>query len=210
MRCSFSGRAGTYCLSAPVTVRPTSQLRVSSLCRTRAVNLQQPGYPQRRQSGTSRLAFHSTSSSSANQELSNSEVNALLGFHSTACVSTHLQPPMLWQVPENQQGFRHAILHDFCMSVPYGSIVLAAGLVSLLFGSGRKGIMFALGGAFMLAGAFFSLLQWRQHRPSTMFTLASAGKRQQSMAMLTFGCSQTFWVSTACYIQMHLASHVLQ
>lgn len=79
-------------------------------------------------------------------------------------------------MPENQQGFRHAILHDFCMGIPYGAIVLAAGLVSLLFGSGRKGIMFALGGAFMLAGAFFSLLQWRQHRPSTIFTLASAGK----------------------------------
>ena len=82
---------------------------------------------------------------------------------------------MSWQVPENQQGFRHAILHDFCMGIPYGSIVLAAGLVSLMFGSGRKGIMFALGGAFMLAGAFFSLLQWRQHRPSTVFTLASTG-----------------------------------
>ena len=82
---------------------------------------------------------------------------------------------MPWQVPENQQGSRHAILHDFCMGIPYGSIVLAAGLVSLMFGSGRKGIMFALGGAFMLAGAFFSLLQWRQHRPSTVFTLASAG-----------------------------------
>lgn len=28
----------------------------------------------------------------------------------------------------------------------------------------------------MLVGAFFSLLQWRQHRPSTAFTLASAGE----------------------------------
>lgn len=81
----------------------------------------------------------------------------------------------LMQIPTNGQGFRHAILHDFCMAIPYGAVVLAAGLVSLLFGSGTKGLSFALGGASILAAAFFSLLQWRQQRPSTVFTLASAG-----------------------------------
>ena len=80
------------------------------------------------------------------------------------------------QIPANQQGYRHAILHDFCMGIPYGSIVLAAGLVSLLFGSGHRGIAFAAGGTAILASAFFSLVQWRAQRPSTMFTLGSAGR----------------------------------
>ncbi len=80
------------------------------------------------------------------------------------------------QIPANQQGYRHAILHDFCMGIPYGSIVLAAGLVSLLFGSGQQGIAFAAGGTGILASAFFSLVQWRAQRPSTMFTLGSAGR----------------------------------
>ncbi|DBA79087.1 TPA: hypothetical protein ACH3X1_008938 [Trebouxia sp. C0004] len=80
------------------------------------------------------------------------------------------------EIPANQQGYRHAILHDFCMGIPYGSIVLAAGLVSLLFGSGHRGIAFAAGGTGILASAFFSLVQWRAQRPSTMFTLGSAGR----------------------------------
>lgn len=81
------------------------------------------------------------------------------------------------QVPANQQGFRHAIVHDFCMSIPFGSIVLAAGIVSLLFGSGRQGLAFALAGIGILVAAFFSLVQWRAQRPSTAFTLVSAGKQ---------------------------------
>lgn len=83
---------------------------------------------------------------------------------------------MSLQVPANQQGIRHAILHDFCMSIPFGSIVLAAGVVSLLFGSGKQGLSFASAGTGILAASFFSLVQWRAQRPSTMFTLLSAGK----------------------------------
>lgn len=79
------------------------------------------------------------------------------------------------EVPANQQGIRHAILHDFCMSIPFGSIVLAAGVVSLLFGSGKQGLSFASAGTGILAASFFSLVQWRAQRPSTMFTLLSAG-----------------------------------
>lgn len=82
------------------------------------------------------------------------------------------------QIPAKQQGHRHAILHDFCMGIPYGSIVLAAGLVSLLFGSGQQGVTFAAGGSGVLACAFFSLVQWRAQRPSTLFTLGSAGEAQ--------------------------------
>ncbi|KAL3137925.1 hypothetical protein ABBQ38_005172 [Trebouxia sp. C0009 RCD-2024] len=85
------------------------------------------------------------------------------------------------EVPSNQQGFRHAILHDFCMSIPFGSIVLAAGMVSLMFGSGKQGLGFVLAGSGVLAAAFFSLVQWRAQRPSTAFTLISAGKRYQQV-----------------------------
>lgn len=71
------------------------------------------------------------------------------------------------------------------MGIPYGSIVLAAGLVSLLLGSGMQGITFAAGGLGVLGAAFFSLVQWRAQRPSTMFTLASAG--------ITAGLAWGFW-----------------
>ncbi|KAL0024606.1 hypothetical protein WJX77_002237 [Trebouxia sp. C0004] len=64
------------------------------------------------------------------------------------------------EIPANQQGYRHAILHDFCMGIPYGSIVLAAGLVSLLFGSGHRGIAFAAGGITAgLAWGFWGLVE---------------------------------------------------
>ncbi|KAL0024605.1 hypothetical protein WJX77_002237 [Trebouxia sp. C0004] len=59
------------------------------------------------------------------------------------------------EIPANQQGYRHAILHDFCM------------------------------GTGILASAFFSLVQWRAQRPSTMFTLGSAG--------ITAGLAWGFW-----------------
>ncbi len=91
---------------------------------------------------------------------------------------------LVMQVPANQQGYRHAILHDFCMGIPYGSIVLAAGLVSLIFGSGKQGIAFAIGGSGILGAAFFSLVQWRAQRPSTIFTLASAGDFAEIVAAL--------------------------
>ncbi|KAA6423143.1 MAG: Transmembrane s isoform 1 [Trebouxia sp. A1-2] len=109
------------------------------------------------------------------------------------CCSLKMRPLKLIaavQIPANQQGYRHAILHDFCMGIPYGSIVLAAGLVSLLFGSGQRGIAFAAGGAGILASAFFSLVQWRAQRPSTMFTLGSAGRL---FAGITAGLAWGFW-----------------
>lgn len=64
------------------------------------------------------------------------------------------------------------------MSIPYGSVVLAAGVVSLLFGSGKQGLTFALAGTGILASSFFSLVQWRAQRPSTTFTLLSTGKQR--------------------------------
>ena len=103
-----------------------------------------------------------------------------------------LQAQVCLQVPTNQQGFRHAILHDFCMSIPFGSIVLAAGVVSLLFGSGRQGLAFAAAGTGVLAASFFSLVQWRAQRPSTVFTLVSAGKHKPACLVYSLLCALVF------------------
>lgn len=69
------------------------------------------------------------------------------------------------------------------MSIPFGSVALAAGLVSWMFGNGKQG--FVLAGAGVLAAAFFSLVQWRAQRPSTTFNLISAGKRHQQVPVLS-------------------------
>lgn len=70
---------------------------------------------------------------------------------------------------------RHAVLHDFCMGLPYGALAAAAGLGSLLFGAGALGWQVAAAGAAVLAASALSLRAWRGGGPHAAFTLASAG-----------------------------------
>lgn len=51
----------------------------------------------------------------------------------------------------------------------------------MMFGSGKQGLGFVLAGTGILAASFFSLVQWRARRPSTAFTLVSAGKRHKKV-----------------------------
>jgi hypothetical protein len=80
-------------------------------------------------------------------------------------------------------GSRHAVLHDFCMSIPYGSIAAAGGLVSLLFGAGALGWQVAAAGAAVLAASVLSLKTWKAGGSSLPFTLASAGARARGRAL---------------------------
>ena len=70
---------------------------------------------------------------------------------------------------------RHAILHDFCMIIPYSCIVAAAGLLSIPFGNGWKGLLLAMFGAVELALTITSLKRWRTGASNMPLTAASAG-----------------------------------
>ena len=70
---------------------------------------------------------------------------------------------------------RHAVLHDFCMTIPYGSIASAGGLVSLLFGAQALGWQVAGAGAAVLLCSVMSLKAWRSGGTHLPYTLLSAG-----------------------------------
>jgi len=68
---------------------------------------------------------------------------------------------------------KHAILHDFCMGLPYGTIFLVGGLASVPF-VGTKGLVLALLGGLVLLLSILSLKQWRNRKSSKWCTLAGS------------------------------------
>ena len=71
---------------------------------------------------------------------------------------------------------RHAVLHDFCMLIPYSAIIAAAGLVTLVFGSRTAGVQLLLGSAVMGAAAGSSLSRWKKQLPSRFLSTFAAGE----------------------------------
>lgn len=69
----------------------------------------------------------------------------------------------------------HAVLHDFCMSIPYGALLAVGGMASLLFGAGQMGWFVASSGAFVAFNSFLSLRHWKTGRDSSMFTALTGG-----------------------------------
>jgi hypothetical protein len=70
----------------------------------------------------------------------------------------------------------HAILHDFCMTMPYGAAATVAGAASyLLGGGGLLGMTASAAGAMICMSSFLSLQCWRQGQSSALYTLISAG-----------------------------------
>ncbi len=70
---------------------------------------------------------------------------------------------------------RHAVLHDFCMIIPYSMLIILAGLVTIPFGAKGKGIILAGVGAAELALSCLSLTRFQARQSSTPFTAASTG-----------------------------------
>jgi hypothetical protein len=70
---------------------------------------------------------------------------------------------------------RFAILHDFCMCIPYGMIVTFGGMLALLFGGGLGALAVAGAGVALLIASARSLKCWKDGRSSAPWTLASAG-----------------------------------
>lgn len=69
---------------------------------------------------------------------------------------------------------RHAILHDFCMNIPYGAFMVTVGLLACVFiqGAVKFGLTAAGVGAFEIALSSLSLKTWKRGGQSTLFTVA--------------------------------------
>lgn len=69
---------------------------------------------------------------------------------------------------------RHAVLHDFCMTIPYSILIVIAGLISIPFGAGWKGAILTSVGALELAVSTKSLSSFQAEKKSTPYTATSA------------------------------------
>ncbi|CAD7696319.1 unnamed protein product [Ostreobium quekettii] len=83
-----------------------------------------------------------------------------------------------------EEGGRHARLHDFCLTIPFGGVTLLAGAVSLIFGSGEVGGLITLSGAALCACALLSLKAWKAGLSSAQYTAASTGVTTGLCALL--------------------------
>lgn len=70
----------------------------------------------------------------------------------------------------------HAILHDFCMSIPFGGFAVAAGLGCCCLSQGSTGVPILSMGALIVLSSIMSLKAWKKRSASLPFTMASAGE----------------------------------
>lgn len=89
-------------------------------------------------------------------------------------------------LPPPAQHAGHAVLHDFCATIPYGAGLLAAAAASALLGaaSARVGYALAAGGLAVCLASFVSLQEWRAGRGSAPYTLASGAVAAGVSALL--------------------------
>ena len=77
--------------------------------------------------------------------------------------------------PLKDPSQRSAALHDFCMAIPYGLILLLSGAVSLCLGAGWSGGRTLVAGCFSLALANASLQNWRSAHRTRLPAFITAG-----------------------------------
>ena len=75
---------------------------------------------------------------------------------------------------------RHAVLHDFCLCIPYGCTVAVGGLVGMVFGGGLPSLAIAAAGAFHVMLSNISLKNWRAQRDLPLVTVTEAGQLASS------------------------------
>lgn len=67
----------------------------------------------------------------------------------------------------------HAFLHDFCMTIPYGAILAAAGVIGLVAGWSSVGAGILAAGVAVCLSSYVSLQEWKQGQSSALYTLSS-------------------------------------
>ncbi|KAG1658521.1 hypothetical protein FOA52_009865 [Chlamydomonas sp. UWO 241] len=77
--------------------------------------------------------------------------------------------------PGDEPHAGHAFLHDFCMSIPYGALVIAAGVVAFALGAQSLLLPVCGGGAVALVCSVLSLQAWKAREDSTPYTVMAGG-----------------------------------
>lgn len=69
---------------------------------------------------------------------------------------------------------KHAVLHDFCMMIPYGLVVVLAGIALGIRGPPAAGIMLSFSGLGILMCSKASLSSWKEGSRNTLATSTAA------------------------------------
>ncbi|GLI64312.1 hypothetical protein VaNZ11_007511 [Volvox africanus] len=76
--------------------------------------------------------------------------------------------------PDGAVPARHAVLHDFCMCIPYGAISVLAGIGLFFLNLTNLAGTSLIAGATSLAASVLSLQEWKVGGDSKQYTLISA------------------------------------
>ncbi|GFR51761.1 hypothetical protein Agub_g14213 [Astrephomene gubernaculifera] len=76
--------------------------------------------------------------------------------------------------PNGSTPSRHAVLHDFCMCIPYGALAVVAGVALFFLKFTNIAGTAIVAGATSLAASYLSLQEWKNGGSSTTYTLTSA------------------------------------
>ena len=68
------------------------------------------------------------------------------------------------------QTGEHAFLHDFCMSIPYGCIVVLTGIAVAYMKPLAAGILLIASGLGVLVSSNISLKRWKQGKDTSVST----------------------------------------
>lgn len=71
-------------------------------------------------------------------------------------------------------GQRHAVLHDFCMCIPYGAVIGTLGLVAVLLKMTKFGALLIAIGIVEMFLSSMSLKRWKARKGGSLITLLSA------------------------------------
>jgi len=83
-------------------------------------------------------------------------------------------------------------MHDFCLTIPYGFLVLLGGAIGGIVAGSMKSLMMGGGsGAILVALGFLSMGTWKKGGSSTPYTVASLGLA----SMLTFVMGKRFMIA---------------
>lgn len=69
---------------------------------------------------------------------------------------------------------RHAFLHDFCMSIPYGAVAIVAGLALFALGHTNMASVATVTGGTVAMASVLSLKEWKAGGSSSTYALTTA------------------------------------
>jgi hypothetical protein len=89
--------------------------------------------------------------------------------------TTHSPPPQAASSGGSASHAGRALLHDFCMTIPYSAIALVSAVIAVVLKAPSAGMQLAGAGAAVALCSVLSLRAWRRGGSAVPFTLASTG-----------------------------------